>query len=620
MEKTYKTTVLFRTNDASNEFASYSYALKPGQPFSPPQNKSILISGGFPRLSPETPFPLSPTLQLNSDLTNWGPGSLEILSKSELKRVNAISYRSFTVEVDNRVAVFASRAKQLEIFMETYEGVLELEPFLLQGSHPEYPTIAEYEISESKPFCISYTVKSPINSEKCTYCGECGTICPENCLSELLFLDYGKCSFCKECEKICPTGAVDIYGVEERRLEIPSIVILEGTGLEIAENHGAVYQEGQLASLFKSLYPYQVEEVISCDGRKCQYNGNLNIGCSLCCNSCNYDAVRKSGSGIEIDSHRCQECGNCIAVCPSGAIQYERFNDRSFTDYFGSVLLPDGWSVVVGEEEELHKLWWKHKGQRYKHQFFFEYPKVEALSLFHLLFLFARGAGRVVLLSKKSEPGGFNDQVKMANRIIQSLFSIEDFFILTSSPISSHLLQQMQQDTHLEKVYEVSGFQGRRTKLASLLEFLVKASKAVVSLRAGEMQGFGNIICDTERCTQCLACLNECSINALSSDEKELSLNYRAGNCVACGICVQICPESALSFASEFTLDSAFFQERRLAKADPAVCKKCGKIFGTRKSLEKVMQLLSNHPLSGDNYLEFCEDCKVERMFQTEEI
>ncbi len=617
MENTYRTALLFENDGASSSFASISFSLQPGQPFQPSDSDSILISGGFPQVSPETPFPLSPTLQLNGDLTSLDETALTELALAELKRVNSVSFRSYTVEVEKRVAVLAGDVARLQQFIETYESVLELDPLLLKDVDPDYPTITELEINGRGPHHISYTVRSPIIKDRCTYCGKCSNSCPEDCLSEYLFVDFNKCSFCKECEKACPLQAIDIYGLEECTLEVPSIVVLKGTNFEIPEGRTSIFKEEQLPVLFKNLVPYQIDEVVTHSSGLCQASSRQ--GCNLCLANCPFGAINKNDGSIAIDPHECRECGNCIAVCPSGAMQYARFDDAAFIEYLGSIPLAKGAGVILGSEESLHRFWWKQRGKKHESLFFMEYPKIEALSLFHFLMLFAKGAGHIVLFEEADTSAEIRKQVEMTNTILRTLFSLENYVVFAGGSFSPNSLATNQYPP-FEGEYTDFTFTDRRRKLASVLNYLICKSGKTIELQAGELQGFANIVCDTDSCTQCLACLNECKIKALASDEENLALTYTAGHCIGCGVCVDICPENALGFASEFTMDAHFFQRKVLAQAEPATCKACGKVYGTKKSLERVMQLLANHSHVGDSYFEYCADCKVARMFEKEEI
>lgn len=51
-----------------------------------------------------------------------------------------------------------------------------------------------------------------INKEKCTLCGDCVNICPEDALhivkQAVAFTDPMRCTFCTLCETICLPGAI----------------------------------------------------------------------------------------------------------------------------------------------------------------------------------------------------------------------------------------------------------------------------------------------------------------------------------------------------------------------------------------------------------------------------
>jgi len=116
-----------------------------------------------------------------------------------------------------------------------------------------------------------------------------------------------------------------------------------------------------------------------------------------------------------------------------------------------------------------------------------------------------------------------------------------------------------------------------------------------------------------------MACLNECRTAALKADEKSLSLNYEGGLCVGCGVCVQLCPENALALEQAADIDSRYFVEKQLAEAEAVHCKGCDKIFGTRKSLDRVLQILSARESINRDHFEYCSDCRVVKLFEAQE-
>jgi len=44
------------------------------------------------------------------------------------------------------------------------------------------------------------------------------------------------------------------------------------------------------------------------------------VGCSACESMCERDAI-KSGDVFVINAEKCTECGDCVTVCPVGAIE-----------------------------------------------------------------------------------------------------------------------------------------------------------------------------------------------------------------------------------------------------------------------------------------------------------
>ena len=65
-----------------------------------------------------------------------------------------------------------------------------------------------------------------------------------------------------------------------------------------------------------------------------------------------------------------------------------------------------------------------------------------------------------------------------------------------------------------------------------------------------------------------------------------------------CGICVATCPENVISLEPRYDFTPAALAPVVLKAEEPFHCKRCGKPFGTRSSVEKVMERLKGTPCS----------------------
>ncbi len=619
MKSNFSVCLLTQGSGSEPEYLVSEVNLRPGHGFVPYSQDTILLASGFSSLSPDAGFPLSPTLQLNHDLCNSSDELLQRIARAEMAKVQATTFRSYTVEQDPRLCVISGNPEKLKKFLDNYGGILDIEPILAAGYDQDLPTATELTIEkDASGYRLEYSVRSPVNTERCTYCGACGPACPESCLNENLFIDYSVCSFCKECEKACVNDAIDVYGAEQRSMRLPSILILDGTEVALPADRSAIYTEKNLPSFFASQFSCQVDEVVTCDVSTCQYSGKLGYGCQLCVDTCQYGAITKSAKGIQVDSLKCEECGGCIAVCPTGSMQYERFKDKTFTSYIASINITPGTTVVLGSEKALHKLWWSKPEQNFDNVLFLEYNEIRALSLFHLLFLYASGAGRIVLLGlddelQKMEP--LQRQVALAGSLLNTYCKVATPVVITT--LSQFLGQNIESiDYALPETLGELVTVNRRESLATVLQFLTEKSGRQARIKANAQLPFATIFCDEDRCTQCYACLNNCRVQSLSASENKLGLQSRSALCVGCGICVRVCPEHALQMIPGATLDAKYFSSISLAEAEPMACKKCGKVFGSKKSFERVMAILAKKETVDTSHFEYCETCRVVNLFE----
>ncbi len=608
--------MLVQNDDGRQQFISSDVDLHPGQGFSWEKEESLLLSSGFPKIFPDSSFPLSATLQLNGDLTNADREFLETLAIAEFGREQDKEFNSYMVDADTRLCVIGSSSESLDNFSETFGGLLALEPLLVKGSHAEYPIVTEMSLTPvgSKGVTVEYAVRSPLAAEKCTYCGDCSSVCPEKCISAELYFDFDRCTFCKKCEEVCPADALEIYGVEYRTAKFPAVVLLDECKIDGAEQCSRVFTAENIVDYLKTLYSFQVEEVVSVNSEFCQFNADLAKGCTACLQSCPHGAISLKG-GISVDTLICEGCGNCVAVCPTGVLQYEKFKDKSFVDYLQDLDLRNK-TVVLADTDAFHEFWWQNRTRTFTDTFFLSLDSVGFLSIFNLLYLYSRGAGRIVIVNSSSEEERVLDrEAKLAGVMLAALFDGENPIYITDKLDSEMFAQAV---SPINEVFTETQWLHRREAVANTLQFISLHSEKAPGFNGNNKTFFATVSCDVSSCTQCMSCINVCTVRAMRSDETELVLAHRGVFCVGCGLCLQVCPENALQLARSWQFVPDFFEERVLSAGDPMNCKRCGKTFGTRKSYERVMSILQAKEEVDTSHFEYCEDCRVIRLFEEE--
>ena len=129
---------------------------------------------------------------------------------------------------------------------------------------------------------------------------------------------------------------------------------------------------------------------------------------------------------------------------------------------------------------------------------------------------------------------------------------------------------------------------------------------------------FGKVTLDTSKCTGCGLCALECSTGALIVSLIEetaiFQLLFKQGNCVACTLCVEICPEKCLHMERALELDKMDSQSV-LFEDEIVRCSRCGSPIGPKTMIDKVRAKVeaSGHSLASQ--VELCPACKVQTQF-----
>jgi ferredoxin len=163
---------------------------------------------------------------------------------------------------------------------------------------------------------------------------------------------------------------------------------------------------------------------------------------------------------------------------------------------------------------------------------------------------------------------------------------------------------------------------GKRTLTMLALRHLhAHAPKPVDTVALAEGSPFGAVEVNAEGCTTCLACVGACPTGALTDNPEQPMVRFQEDACVQCGLCRSTCPESVITLVPRLNFHGDARGQTVLKEEESFACVRCGKSFGVRSSIERMVEKLADHSMfAGDDdaldRIRMCEDCRVMVQFE----
>src|SRR5207244_730904 len=119
------------------------------------------------------------------------------------------------------------------------------------------------------------------------------------------------------------------------------------------------------------------------------------------------------------------------------------------------------------------------------------------------------------------------------------------------------------------------------------------------------------------RSTPAVPFFSACPPGALSDDPDRPLLRFTESACVQCGLCKATCPEKVVTLVPRLSFAPEAGSARLLKEEEPYPCIRCGKPFGVKSTVERVVAKLAGAHWMYEkasprlDLIRMCENCRV---------
>jgi len=365
----------------------------------------------------------------------------------------------------------------------------------------------------------------------------------------------------------------------------------------------------------------------------CAHSRSKIVGCRRCLDLCPTGAITPAGDHVALDPYICAGCGQCAAACPTGAASYILPPVDALLNKLRALLSTyreaGGKNAIVLFHDAEHgggliDALARHGDGLPANVLPVEVNEVTQLGLEAIAAAMSYGAAGVRFLTRakpRHDVAGLYKTVALAEPILKGLGfnGARATIIDTDDPDAFgenlRLIPPMGGPTK-PATFSATGRKREVMRLA-LRELHAVAPAPVDVVPLPEGAPFGTVDVNVEGCTLCLSCVSACPTGALSDDPERPMLRFAEDACVQCGLCKATCPEKVITLKPQIDFRAATAISRIIKQEDPAECIRCGKPFGVKSSVDRVVaKLEGKHWMYKDSkkrldVIRMCENCRV---------
>ncbi len=378
---------------------------------------------------------------------------------------------------------------------------------------------------------------------------------------------------------------------------------------------------------------------VSLDPAICAHSRNGQTGCSNCIDSCPTSAITSSGDSVQVTADICDGCGHCSSSCPTGAIAYAYPNRADLITrcqiMVSTYLSAGGKNPVLLIHEQEHGTGLIAAMARFGNGLGENVIPVSVHSIAHLghdafAALFAGGVQSIALLAplkNRTTLAAVEFQIKLTNTFMSNM-GFDDAacvqLIIEDDPDNVATALEAIGKLKMPPPKSITASKNKRETARLALQNLNSMTPNVLEVMdLPENAPYGQILIDKNSCTLCLACVGACPAGALGDNENRPLVSFTEQACVQCGLCRVTCPENAISLQPRYNFDKSALSPIVLNEDEPLECIKCGKPFGSKSAVNKVISILEGkNPMFQTSeqvsLIKMCDNCRVITMAENQ--